>query len=433
MERPTGFKKVLSILFRFVRVVIVLAVAVGIGNLLYKLKKEPEKKELQTAAPSVTVLNAQPESKVMMVEAFGTVKPRKSIKISAEVPGRIDHINPMFIEGGIIQQGELLVRIDQRDYRLNKDAAAVRVRQARVDIQNLKQEIENLKKDIELSSKNTELTQRELERLKALSKNQYASKNSLEKAEQQHLGAKIQLQGIKNRLALTDTYMEQKQAALAMARVDLNKAALSLDKTEIRAEFEGFILDKMAEAGEYVNPGQALGIIYQKDSLDVDVRIPLEKMKWLEFFFKDGKTPEALVELASYEGSQPPTWKAKVARIKAKIDEKTRTLPLTLEIGSANKAGIGVFDIKPGTFVKCNIIGETYDNIFVIPRYLLRSNNILYTVNDSHLKMKKVAVLRKFEDEVYITAGLENGDKIISSPLPGAIAGMEITIKDNGK
>ncbi|MCK5837960.1 MAG: efflux RND transporter periplasmic adaptor subunit, partial [Desulfobacula sp.] len=87
----------------------------------------------------------------------------------------------------------------------------------------------------------------------------------------------------------------------------------------------------------------------------------------------------------------------------------------------------------PGTFVKCSIVGERYENIFVLPRYLLKRDDILFTVNDNHLKMKKVNVLRKFEDEIYINKGLAPGDKIIFSPLPGAIEGMELTIKLNGK
>jgi hypothetical protein len=47
--------------------------------------------------------------------------------------------------------------------------------------------------------------------------------------------------------------------------------------------------------------------------------------------------------------------------------------------------------------------------------------------------MKKVRVLRKFEDEIYIDHGLNLGDQIIVSPLPGALDGMELKIKQNGK
>ncbi len=433
MEKTSGIKKARSFFLRLLRVLIVLVIAIALAKLLISLKKDPEKKEIIKTPPSVKVMTAAPVSKVMTVEAYGTVKPRKLVKIAAEVPGRIDYIHPSFIEGGMINKGALLVRIDQRSYKLDRQTGQVRIRQAKTDIESLKQDVKNLKNDIILSQANVELTQKELKRIKALSKNQFASKNSLDKAEQQYLQAKIALQNISNRLALTSPLMEQKNIALAMARVDFQKADLAFQKTQIAADFNGWVLDKFAEEGEYVNPGQTIGSIYQKDSLDVDVRIPLEKMKWIEFFFENGSTPAAKVKVANSGSIKSYVWNAKVARVKAKIDEKTRTLPMTLEILNPDVNIKTIFNLKPGTFVKCSIVGETFENIFVVPRHLLKSGNILFTMNDKHLKMKKVTVLRKFEEEIYINGGLNPGDKIISSPLPGALEGMELTIKENGK
>ncbi len=433
MEKASGVKKSISFLLRFLRVVVVLVIAVALAKLLISLKKEPEKSEIVKTPPSVKVMIATPVPKVMTVEAFGTVKPRKLVRISMEVPGRIDYIHPSFIEGGVIFKGELLVRIDQRSYKLNRQTGQVRIRQAKTDIESLKQDIENLKNDIKLSNSNIELAKKELERVKALTENQFASKNSLDRSEQQYLMAKISLQNINNRLSLTDTLMEQKNAALTMANVEFEKADLALMKTQIKADFNGLILDKFAEQGEYVNPGQTLGSIYQKDSLDVDVRIPLEQMKWIESLFENGKTPVAKVMVANFDSVKSYVWNAKVARIKAKIDEKTRTLPMTLEILNPDVKIKNIFTLKPGTFVKCSIIGETYKNIYVLPRYLLKSDNILFTVDDNYLKMKKVNILRKFEEEMVIDYGLNPGDKIIISPLPGALEGMQLSIKQNGK
>jgi len=422
-----------SFFLRFLRVVVVLVIAIVLAKLLISFKKEPEKEEIIKPPPSVKVMLATPVSKVMTVDAFGTVKSRKLVKIAMEVPGRIEYLHPSFVEGGMIEKGEILVGIDQRSYKLDRQTGQVRIRQAKTAIESLKQEIENLEKDILLSKANVMLTQKEVKRIKVLSENQFASKNTLDKVEQQYLQAKIVLQNISNRLSLTDTLMDQKTAALAMAKVDFQKADLAVIKTRIKADFHGFILDKFVEKGEVVNSGQILGSIYQKDRLNVDVRISPEKMKWIDAFFENDKTPDAKVVLANSDREKLYVWNAKVARVKAKIDEKTRTLPMTLEILNSDAAIKNGFDLKPGTFVKCSIIGETYENIFVLPRYLLKRDNILFTVNGHHLKMKKVEVLRKFEDEIYIKGGLNPGDKIIFSPLPGARDGMELTIRQNGK
>jgi RND family efflux transporter MFP subunit len=436
MEKSSRFMAVNSFLFRFLRVLIVLGISFAIAFWLYAIRTKPEKKQVVRIPPSVRVFEAQDRSEVMIVEAFGTVKPRRLVKIAVEVPGRIAYLNPDFLEGGFVGDQAVLIGIDERSYRLAKEAAAVKVDQARVDIQSLNQEIKNLKNDIELAKANLSLSQKEVVRIKALSKNQFASKTSLDKAEQHHLAASIQLQSIRNRLLLTSPMMAQKKSALTMADVELRKAELALERTRILSWFDGFVLDKQVEIGEYVNSGQALGTIYEKDALDVEVRIPLEQMKWIQALFKNGNTPLARVSIANFDDPDKKVWEARVARIKGRIDERTRTLPMTLEIqskgGQTALSQEYLYDLKPGSFVNCTIIGETYENVFVLPRYLLKPGDILFIVNEGYLEMRPVKVLRKFEDEVYINGGLKNGDKLISSPLPGAIEGMQLTIQETG-
>ena len=77
MEKTSGVNKYTSFFLRFLRVVVVLAIAIALAKLLISLKKEPEKNEIVKIPPSVKVMIATPVSKVMKVDAFGIVKPRK--------------------------------------------------------------------------------------------------------------------------------------------------------------------------------------------------------------------------------------------------------------------------------------------------------------------------------------------------------------------
>lgn len=420
-------------LLRFIRFILVIAVAVFLSGTLVKLKKQPEKKAIIKTPPSVNVIVVQPESRVMTVEAFGTVKPRKSVKVAVEVNGRIVYLHESFIEGGAISKGELLVQIDPRSYELERSAAQVRITQAISDIDNFKQDIKNLNSDIKLSRLNLDLSRKELERIKTLTENQYASKDSQDRTEQAFIQARMQLQSLENRLALSDTALQTKTAALKMARVDFEKADLAFKRTKIRAGFSGYVLEKRAEIGEYVNPGQVLGIMYKKGHLDVDVRIPVEKTKWLNGILDNRNLPRVEVSMAASNGiRQPGVWKGQVARLKASMDEETRTLPLTIEIQSDEINNHTSHKLKPGAFVKCDIIGETIENLYVIPRHLLKQGDIIFTVNGNQLKMKQVSVFRKYEDSVFIDAGLTPGDQIVTSPLPGALDDMELTILSGG-
>ena len=423
--------------FRLIRVVVVLSLSAAIAFWLFSVRQTPQKKKVVQAPPKVRCIQAVSGNSAMRVEAFGTVTPRNSVKLAMETAGRIDYIHPDFKEGSLVLKGQLLLRIDPRTLVLNKKTATVRVDQARADIRLLEQETKNLKADADLAKSNLSLSTKELERVKALSKNQFASKTSLDKAEQQYLAAKNQLQAVTNALELIPARLALKKSALAAAMATYDQAALTLEKSEIRAGFDGYVLKKNVQEDEFVNPGQVLGVIYEKGALDVDVGIQLEDIQWLGSVFTGRATPKALVTIANLEGMPSPVWPARVARIKAGIDETTRTLPMTLEIGPLEIGALGATDatnakdpllvLKPGSFVKCLIDGQERKT-FAVPRFLMRSADTLFLARDNCLVIQKVTVIRRFEDTVYIGDGLSHGDLVIKSPLPGAVDGMALTV-----
>lgn len=434
MNFPSPVTAFATFMFRLIRVVLVLAIAGAGAWWLVENQTIPEKNKPATPLPMVRVMPAVFESRVMVVEALGTVKPRTQVTISPEVAGKIVGLHPDFVEGGRFSKNDLLVRIDSRSFVLERNAAKVRISQAKADILGLEQERKNLKQEKDLHQASLTLAQKELDRVQALTRREFASKDALDRAEQQHITAAIALQNITSRLALTAPLMEQKQAALAMAQVDFEKTDLAVEKTVIRADFDGFVLARYARIGEYVTPAQQLGILFEQGALDVDVRVPMEQMKWLENEFFRGKTPKARVIFAGIENQETLVWDASVARIQAAIDEKTRTLPMTLEIGQPRKTGQSrVFDLRPGAFVTCRMFGKHIDHVSVVPRHLLKPGDRLFLFTDGRLEIRHVSVLRKVKEVVFIDAGLDPGDRIIVSPLPGAVEGMALGImQDRG-
>ncbi|MEE4362596.1 MAG: efflux RND transporter periplasmic adaptor subunit [Desulfotignum sp.] len=434
MNPGSRVKTAAVFMFRLVRVALVLAVACAGAFWLYENRTTPEKETKQAPVPVVRVMSLAHETKVMTVTAFGTVAPRRQVKISLEVPGRIDTLHPDFVAGGEFKKNDLLVGIDPEPFRLDLQAAQVRISQAEADIRSLEQEIKNLEKDKDLYQAALGLAQKELDRVKKLKARDFASQNTLDRAEQQVVSARIQRQAVTSRLALTTPLKAQKQAALAMARVDAQRADLALQKTQLRADFDGFVLVRYARAGEYVSPGQVLAVIYEKGALDVDVKIPLEEMQWLLMESAQGAPPEARVTMANVDGMGDRSWEASVARVHAAVDEQTRTLPLTLEIqGPLENALAPGMDLRPGAFVQCRILGRQKDGVYTVPRHLLKPGEHLFLATDGLLEIRPVRVLRKVGDAVYIDAGLDPGDQVITTPVPGAVDGMALDIRSDGE
>jgi multidrug efflux pump subunit AcrA (membrane-fusion protein) len=128
----------------------------------------------------------------------------------------------------------------------------------------------------------------------------------------------------------------------------------------------------------------------------------------------------------------PQVWQGRVARVKASMDERTRTLPVVIEVDDTAKAAAsdGGFRLRPGMFVAIKIKGEAVDHVFVLPRHTVYPGDVVYTLKDDHLIIKDVGILRSYKDSVIINEGLSEGDQIISTPLTGVVDGMSVRLKE---
>ncbi|MFO7749035.1 MAG: HlyD family efflux transporter periplasmic adaptor subunit [Desulfobacteraceae bacterium] len=417
-------------LFRGARSMVVLAAAAGVAFFLFTLKSGPEKKSRVETVPSADVITVMPETREMKVQAYGTVVPRKSVTLSAEVPGRVTFLHPGFEKGGIIEKGDLIVKIDQRAYELDEKMARAGVRRARADISRLDQEIVNLKASIALAEKDVRVSNKKLERLKTLTKGSFATENSVDMALQRNIQTRMRLLDLKNRLALTDTGRKQLEAVLAAEEVKLARAGLALEKSEIRADFHGCVSAKRVEKGEYLRVGESLGTLYANTLLDVNVQLSREKMRWIEPLLNEQRAPRVDIFISSAGREQ--VWQGRLVRTGGNIDENTRTLPVVIEVAANDHRDKGPLRLLPGTFVSCIVHGSVHENIYTVPRHLVRQGNIVSTIDSKTLVNKKVTILRRFQDRVFVVQGLLPGDRIISTPLPHAVDGMAIRARNSG-
>ena len=230
-------------------------------------------------------------------------------------------------------------------------------------------------------------------------------------------------------MALTDPQKEQLIAARDMARVMHQEAELDLERSSIVAPFEGWVLEKAVEVGQYVNIGQQLGKIYSAGQLDIEVRIPAKDLKW---FPEDmGQETPLLADVVFKNAGNEHIWRGRVARIKAMMDERTRTLPMVIEIDEtpATERPQNPFGLRPGMFVTIRIKGKKIQNVFVLPRYLVYPGDVVYTVKDDTLKSNRVKILRGYKDTVIIGDGLSEGAFIVKSPLSSPMDGMRVRVR----
>jgi hypothetical protein len=74
-----------------------------------------------------------------------------------------------------------------------------------------------------------------------------------------------------------------------------------------------------------------------------------------------------------------------------------------------------------------DIQGRTLPSAAPIPRAALREGNMVWVVeNDERLRFRKVEVARIQGDQALVKAGLDNGEKIVVTPLKAVSDGMAV-------
>jgi RND family efflux transporter MFP subunit len=416
-------------LFKTIRVFVVLLVAIVIAVTLVIVRPRAKRQVPVEKGRLVEVFPARAEDVQMVVESFGTVEPRESLKLVAQVRGPVVEISPTFKEGNFIKKGTRLIQIDPRSYGLEVERRKVQIRQSEAELKRLKQEVVNLLSRVKIAKSDATLAKSEYLRLEKLIERKVIAQSQLDKSEQAYLASLARLQALENQRALIGPQKEQLIAARDMAKVLYEQANLDLERSGIDAAFDGWVLEKAIEVGQHVNVGQQLGSIFRSGQLDIVVRIPAKDFKWFPAGL--GQDTSVAADVLFENAGEHYTWSGHVARVMAMMDERTRTLPMVIEVDEPATDGQkkNSFRLRPGMFVTIKIKGKEIDQAFVVPRHVVYPGDVVYTVKDNHLKIKEVNILRSYKDSVIIIEGLSEGELIVKTPLSSVKDGMSVRLE----
>lgn len=384
--------------FKVVLPIIILVAGVVIAWLLVINSPRAQREAIVSKPPLVQTVRVIPESVRIPVYSQGTVRPRTSTNLSAEVTGRIIETSSRFANGAFFRKGDVLLRINPSDYELAITKAEALVASARQQLARAEAEYKQ-----------------KLEEYKGIDP------------------AKI------TDYALRKPQYEEAKASLKSAIADLDLARVQLQRCTIQAPFDGRVVEKKADLGQYVTPGMMLAQVYATDV--AEVRLPLSQSQInlldLPSSVANGHNNKKAIEptwakLKGQVGGHDYTWESQIVRKEAVIDERNRLQyvvaqvkdPYGLEAKSDTKP-----ELTTGLFVTAAIDGRLLENIFVLPRQAIHNNNTVWLLDENkRLIINTVEVIYRGEDKVYISKGLDKGDTVIVSPLDAVINGMQLRV-----
>jgi len=370
-----------------------LIVAAGffVAFLLISSRTTPPRVRQPYLGPLVEAVTAHTADHPVTVHGDGAVRARIRVQLIPQVAGRIITAHPALAAGGFFRAGEALVVLDPRDYEAAVRRAQAAAQQARVQLEQAEAE--------------SRVARREWDRI--------------------HPGEEPS-----SPLVLRIPQVEQARAQLEAAKAELATARINLERTRLSLPFDGRVVSKSADVGQYVGPGQPVATVYGAHVMEIPVPLRDEELQWFTVPAPGSGRKGSPVTVSARFAGAVHRWKGHVARTEGEVDLATRMVHVVVEVDEpfANRTA----PLVPGMFVHVAISGKTLTNAFIIPRQAIHTNGTVWLAREGALRFAPVTVARFDGADALVTQGLSDGDVVITSQLEVVTDGMKVRVADAG-
>ena len=374
----------MNIVFRIIIPILIVLLSLGGAVSIAKSAKKEEKSDVPPPQLTVEVLDIVLGMQQVKITSTGVVQAAKTVNIIPQVAGKVSYMASNMQPGRRFSQGDIIIQIEKNDYELALEQEKSRVRRAEVDLQIEQKRQEAAEQEWKLLGNDGEATE----------------------------------------LASRKPQLEVAKLNLDAAKASMERSQIMLDRTTIRAPFNGIVQKYQVEQGQVVAPGGPLLTLIATDEYWVRVAIPASQLNNIEI--PDVSANEgslAVVESSMY--NSPEKREGKVLRLEAQLDPQSRTAHLLVGISNPLEG----FPLMLGAYVDVSISGKVVSNAARIPASALNDGRFVLIADDENrLAKKEVVVGWPENDEVVIIDGLSNGDRVVITNLSLPIYGAPLNI-----
>jgi len=340
----------------------------------------------------VKVTTAEKGNLIIKLKAPGEAVTNKKIAMKAEVSGVVQKLNVE--ESQHVKQGDLLVQLDDREYRLNLERADAE-RLSKLSTILVEKKFGELG-EIPVSSDREKIqkAKEEYDNASELFRKGLISRKNFEQASADYELALIESGEKKDEILAASK-------GLTQSEVEVKKARLDLEKTEIRAPFSGIITDIKISPREHLSSGRELFSLVDISHIQVYAKVLESEIGRLQV----GREVE--IKFSAYPEK---VFKGRTKAISPIINPEDKTCKVVIEVDNPGE------EIKPGMHAEVEIPAEIYKDRLLIPQeaVLVRSGRKLaFVVKDGLAKWRYLEVGLENEDYAEIIDGVKEGEVVI--------------------
>lgn len=340
-------------------------------------------------APMVEVITAAPSEHQLRVKTQGTIGAKTQVELAAQVAGRVVEVSENFADGGFFNVGDVLLKIEPDDYEFALARTEAALAQAE---QRLAEERGR--------SRQAQREWRELGSAEA------------------------------NDLFLRKPQLRAAKLAVTAAEADVAASKLALERTVIRAPFDGRVLQKRADVGQFVGNGTPLAQVYAIEALELRLPVSDAQLALLpdSLLTSSGGLIGSTAAVTVNIGDKIWNFSAPIVRSEAEIDRRSRVANLIAEFSGTPEVGEGRPALTPGVFARAEILGRPVPRVIELSNTALSPDGHILVVNgQSILERKDVVVVNREKDRVWIS-GISEGEVVVAELNNTLFPGLRVQV-----
>ncbi|MCP4592297.1 MAG: biotin/lipoyl-binding protein, partial [bacterium] len=262
-----------KIIVSIILIVVLLTGGIGISAGLVLTRPSPPRRDTDRPSLVVQTLVVNPQTVVETIVGYGTAWADRYARLSAQVSGEIVELDDWVRPGAAVQPGQVLLRIDEADYRSRLEGATSRLAAQRARLAELDAEEGNINRLIAIAAKERDIAQSEFDRVEALFEGGESHPREYDEYHRALQRARSALQVHENRKTRLPSQRTQLEAGCGDRESDVALAQLNLDRCRITAPFAGRIDQVGVELGERIQVGQELLALLNPELIEVPIEL----------------------------------------------------------------------------------------------------------------------------------------------------------------
>lgn len=337
---------------------------------------EETEKVAETPIP-VKVDKARIGELVISLKSPGEAVTNRMITVKSEVQGVIKNLDVE--EGQHVKQGDLLMELDDRQFRLELERAQAD-RLSKLSELLLERQFEGTEKAMDPSELDKIQKARiEYERIQDLFRKGMISENEFEEAYTKYELALIASGEKKDEI-------RSASKGLTQAEIAVKKAQMDLERTKIKAAFPGIITDIQVSPQEHITAGRDLFVLVNITRIQVHATVLESEI---------GKMKEGREVVLRFSAYPDKVFNGKVKSISPVVNPEDKTCKVIIDVANPEE------EIKPGMHAEVEIAAEIYKDRLLVPQDAVLDRGgrkLAFVVQDGLAKWR------------YVQVGLENDD-----------------------